>query len=157
MCPAAGFHLIQMYHYTLCQESVKRQVADVLWSVWLRRCSQGLSRRQTVKHWIISYHQDGSGQLSESDALPRRHQRREIGEGRTFHHHRALNAGSGLRGDPACNIKISSITGHPKSSLVTEKTLNQEPFISQVPLLVTTRCIFLECLLGCTMCCRKNC
>ncbi|XP_070772624.1 protein scribble homolog [Enoplosus armatus] len=82
--------------------------------------------------------EDGADQLSESDASPRwfRHQRGETREGRKFQHHRALNAGSGLHGDPVRNIKISSITGHLKteSSLVTEKSLPQEPFISQVPL-----------------------
>ncbi|XP_022617974.1 protein scribble homolog [Seriola dumerili] len=80
--------------------------------------------------------EDATGQLSESDALPRRFrpQRGETREGRTFQHHRALNAGSGLQGDPVHNIKVSSITGHLKSSSVTEKTPPQESFISQVPL-----------------------
>ncbi|XP_051273335.1 protein scribble homolog [Dicentrarchus labrax] len=77
-----------------------------------------------------------AGQLSESDASLRRfhHQRCETREGRKFQHHKALNAGSGLHGNPVHNIKISSITGHLKSSLVTEKTLPQESLISQVPL-----------------------
>ncbi|XP_035848645.1 uncharacterized protein LOC116052769 isoform X3 [Sander lucioperca] len=80
--------------------------------------------------------EDGTGQLPESDAVPRwlRHHRGETREGRKSQHHRALNAGSGLQGDPIPNIKTSSITGHLKSSLVTEKTLPQESFVSQVPL-----------------------
>ncbi|XP_018543775.1 leucine-rich repeat-containing protein 1 isoform X1 [Lates calcarifer] len=80
--------------------------------------------------------EDGAGQLSESDAFPRRfrHQRGETREGRKFQHHRAFNTESGLHGDPVHNIKISSITGHLKSSLVTEKTPPQESLISQVPL-----------------------
>ncbi|GAA6213874.1 leucine-rich repeat-containing protein 1 isoform X1 [Lates japonicus] len=73
--------------------------------------------------------EDGAGQLSESDAFPRRfrHQRDETREGRKFQHHRALNAESGLHGEPVHNIKISSITGHLKSS-------PQDSLISQVPL-----------------------
>ncbi|XP_067466031.1 protein scribble homolog [Thunnus thynnus] len=80
--------------------------------------------------------EDGAGQQSESDALPRRfrHQRGETREGRKFQQHRALNAGSSLHGDPVHNIKVSSITGHLKPSLLTEKTPPQESFISQVPL-----------------------
>ncbi|XP_037638806.1 protein scribble homolog [Sebastes umbrosus] len=75
-------------------------------------------------------------QPPESEALPRRfrHQRGETREGRKLQHHRALNAGSGLHGDPPPNIKISSITGHLKAALVTEKTLPQESPYSQVPL-----------------------
>eukprot|EP00064_Thunnus_orientalis_P004650 superscaffoldBa00000427_g4662 len=85
--------------------------------------------------------EDGAGQQSESDALPRRfrHQRGETREGRKFQQHRALNAESSLHGDPVHNIKVSSITGHLKPSLLTEKTPPQESFISQVPLRVTAR------------------
>ncbi|XP_032397272.1 protein scribble homolog isoform X2 [Etheostoma spectabile] len=80
--------------------------------------------------------EDGTGQLPESDAVPRWlcHHRGETREGRKSQHHRALNAGSGLQEDPVPNIKNSAITGHLKSSLVTEKTLPQESFVSQVPL-----------------------
>ncbi|XP_039640783.1 leucine-rich repeat-containing protein 1 isoform X2 [Perca fluviatilis] len=80
--------------------------------------------------------EDGTGQVPESDAVPQwlRHHRGETREGRKSQHHRALNAGSGLQGDPISNIKTSSITGHLKSSLVTERTLPQESFVSQVPL-----------------------
>ncbi|XP_034753865.1 uncharacterized protein LOC117960227 isoform X2 [Etheostoma cragini] len=80
--------------------------------------------------------EDGTGQLPESDAVPRwlRHHRGETREGRKSQHHRALNAGSGLQEDPIPNTKTSSITGHLKSSLVTEKTLPKESFVSQVPL-----------------------
>ncbi|TDH01197.1 hypothetical protein EPR50_G00177610 [Perca flavescens] len=80
--------------------------------------------------------EDGTGQLPESDAVPQwlHHHRAETREGRRSQHHRALNAGSGLQGDPISNIKTSSITGHLKSSLVTEKNLPQESFVSQVPL-----------------------
>ncbi|KAI3363131.1 hypothetical protein L3Q82_011784 [Scortum barcoo] len=78
--------------------------------------------------------EDGVGQLSENDISPRRfrHPRGETRDGRKFQRHRALNVGSGLHRDPVHDIKISSITGHPKPSLVKEKT--QESFISQVPL-----------------------
>ncbi|KAG7216400.1 hypothetical protein INR49_021652 [Caranx melampygus] len=83
--------------------------------------------------------EDCAGQLAESDALPRRfrHQIGETREGRKFQHHRALNAGSGLQGDPLHNIKISSITGHLKSSVVKEKTPPQESFISQLQIKVS--------------------
>ncbi|XP_044070284.1 uncharacterized protein LOC122884425 isoform X2 [Siniperca chuatsi] len=96
------------------------------------RCSSAEKDAEATEH----PEEDGAGQLSESDALPRRfrHQRGERKEGRKCLHHRALNAGSGLHGDPVHNIKVSSITGRLKASLVTEKTLPQEPFISQVPL-----------------------
>nr|XP_046257841.1 discs large homolog 1-like protein [Scatophagus argus] len=42
--------------------------------------------------------------------------------------------GFSVHRDPVHNIKNSSITGQPKSPLVTDKTLPQESFISQVPL-----------------------
>ncbi|XP_075933429.1 uncharacterized protein LOC142933183 [Anarhichas minor] len=79
--------------------------------------------------------EDGAGQLPESDASPRRfrHQRGENKEGRKLQHHRALNAGTGLHGDPATNVKISPTTGHLKH-LVTERTPPQESFVSHVPL-----------------------
>uniref|UniRef100_A0A8D2ZXT4 Leucine rich repeat containing 1 n=1 Tax=Scophthalmus maximus TaxID=52904 RepID=A0A8D2ZXT4_SCOMX len=93
--------------------------------------------------------EDGAGQLSASDALPRpsRRERGETRDVRKLQHHRALNAGSSLHGDPVRNMKNSSTTGHLKSSLVTEKGPLQESFISQVPLRVTahTEFIFLEC------------
>ncbi|KAL3972151.1 splicing factor 4 [Sarotherodon galilaeus] len=79
----------------------------------------------------------GAGQLSECDALPRLfgHQRVETQECRKFQHHRALiKVGSLPHGDPVRSIKIPSITVHQKSSVVTEKSLLQESFISQVPL-----------------------
>ncbi|XP_027133160.1 protein scribble homolog isoform X2 [Larimichthys crocea] len=80
--------------------------------------------------------EDGAGRLPESDASSRvfGHQTCEISKGRKSHHHRALNTGSSLHGDPVHGIKISSITGLLKSSTVTEKTLPQESLISQVPL-----------------------
>ncbi|XP_035462907.2 protein scribble homolog [Scophthalmus maximus] len=80
--------------------------------------------------------EDGAGQLSASDALPRpsRRERGETRDVRKLQHHRALNAGSSLHGDPVRNMKNSSTTGHLKSSLVTEKGPLQESFISQVPL-----------------------
>ncbi|XP_029305580.1 beta-2-syntrophin-like [Cottoperca gobio] len=84
---------------------------------------------------IEQLEEDGAGQLpAESNDLPRRfrHQRSETPEGRKCQRHRALNAGSGLHGDPVPNMKISSITG--KSPSVTEKTLPQESFAFQVPL-----------------------
>ncbi|XP_042358713.1 uncharacterized protein LOC121955004 [Plectropomus leopardus] len=76
---------------------------------------------------------DGAGKLQESDNLPRRfrHQRGETRDGRKVQHHRALNPGSGLHGDPVPNIKVS-IAGHLTSPLVTEKT--QDSVVSQVPL-----------------------
>ncbi|TMS04616.1 Leucine-rich repeat-containing protein 1 [Larimichthys crocea] len=62
--------------------------------------------------------EDGAGRLPESDASSRvfGHQTCEISKGRKSHHHRALNAGSSLHGDPVHGIKISSITGLLKSS-----------------------------------------
>ncbi|XP_058508136.1 protein scribble homolog [Solea solea] len=74
------------------------------------------------------------GQLSESDATPHRlcHERGETHECRKFQHRRALTAGSGLHGDPVHNRKTSSIAGHQKSSLASEKTPPHESFISQV-------------------------
>uniref|UniRef100_A0A3Q1CG15 Disease resistance R13L4/SHOC-2-like LRR domain-containing protein n=1 Tax=Amphiprion ocellaris TaxID=80972 RepID=A0A3Q1CG15_AMPOC len=97
--------------------------------------------------------EDGAGQLSHIDASPLRfrHQRGEAKEGRNFLHHRGLNAGPGLHGD----IKTPCITGHLKSSVVTEKTLPQEPFVSKVPLRVTSRCALIaKLLLGC---CYNHC
>ncbi|XP_047459532.1 leucine-rich repeat-containing protein 1 [Mugil cephalus] len=96
----------------------------------------GCSRAEKDKEETKQPQEDGAGQLSQGDALPPRflHQRGETQEGRTFQHHRALNAGTGLHGDLFHNIKISSITGTLKSSVETEKILPQESFISQVPL-----------------------
>ncbi|CAK6951610.1 leucine-rich repeat-containing protein 1 isoform X1 [Scomber scombrus] len=79
--------------------------------------------------------EDVAGQLSVSASTRRfHHQRGETREGKKFQQHRDLNAGSSLHGDPIHNIKISSITGHLKPLLVTEKTPPQESFIPQVPL-----------------------
>ncbi|XP_072247205.1 disks large homolog 2 [Leuresthes tenuis] len=80
--------------------------------------------------------ESGAGQMSEREAAPCRfhHHRGETQEGRMFPHPRALNSGSSLHGDPVCSIKSPSVTGYLKSSAVTEKTLPQESFISQVPL-----------------------
>ncbi|KAM3605766.1 uncharacterized protein V6R79_004357 [Siganus canaliculatus] len=78
--------------------------------------------------------EEGAAQKSHRDVTLRgfRHQRGGHSDGRKFQHHRALNAD--LHGDSVNNIKITSITGHPRSSSATEKTLPQELFISQVPL-----------------------
>ncbi|XP_069395213.1 protein scribble homolog [Paralichthys olivaceus] len=80
--------------------------------------------------------EDGAAQLSETATPPRllRHKRCETREGRKSQHRGALNAASGLHGDPFHNIKISSNTGRLKPAPVTEKTPPQESLISQVPL-----------------------
>ncbi|XP_049927786.1 inaD-like protein [Epinephelus moara] len=95
------------------------------------RCSSAEKEAEEIEQ----PEEDGAGQLPESDNLPRRfrHQRGEIQDGRKAQHHRALNAGSGLHGDPVPNIKVS-IKGQLKSPSGTEKTPPQESFVSQVPL-----------------------
>ncbi|XP_068184009.1 tyrosine-protein phosphatase non-receptor type 13 isoform X2 [Antennarius striatus] len=81
------------------------------------------------------------GQQSDSNTSPRPfcQQRGHTGEGRKFQHQTALIAGSEVHAGPIHNIKISSITGHAKSSLTTVKTFPQEPVISQVPLRLQIR------------------
>ncbi|XP_029926350.1 protein scribble homolog isoform X2 [Myripristis murdjan] len=80
--------------------------------------------------------EDGAGQLPEREASHHRfrHQKGDIREDRKLQQHKTVSAGSSLHGDPVHSIKITSITGQPKPSLVAEKTPPQESFISQVPL-----------------------
>ncbi|XP_067378349.1 leucine-rich repeat-containing protein 1 isoform X1 [Channa argus] len=103
-----------------------------------RECGQCSSAESNPKQNEM-HKKVGAGRPSESDATPRRfrHQRGGTQEGRKFQHHRALNTWSGLHGEPVQKIKISSITGHPKSS-------PQESSSSQVPLRVTAYSIFLD-------------
>ncbi|CAG6017425.1 unnamed protein product [Menidia menidia] len=78
----------------------------------------------------------GAGPMSESKATPCRflHQTGDTPESRTFPHPRAVDAGSSLPGGPVCSAKTPSVTGDLKASGVSETTLPQELFISQVPL-----------------------
>ncbi|XP_061602040.1 inaD-like protein [Cololabis saira] len=55
-------------------------------------------------------------------------------DSRTFPHPRGVSAGPGLRGNPRCHTENSSVTGCPKSSVVTRKSLPQDSLTSQVPL-----------------------
>ncbi|KAM9726573.1 disks large homolog 2-like [Menidia menidia] len=74
--------------------------------------------------------------MSESKATPCRflHQTGDTPESRTFPHPRAVDAGSSLPGGPVCSAKTPSVTGDLKASGVSETTIPQELFISQVPL-----------------------
>lgn len=104
----------------------------------------------TVGQWndeIISYSQDGSGQLSESKATTWRicHQRGESSHVGKYQLRTALSTGSGPDRDPVHNVKIPSITGQPNSSLTTEM-FPLGPVVSQVPLRVNAHRICLECL-----------
>lgn len=94
---------------------------------------------------MISYQQEGAGQLPETSVSQFQQKRGETSEARKFHHHRALNVDSNLHRDSA-NIKISSITGPPASPTVaSEKTRPpQESCVSKVPLLVTAHSILLN-------------
>ncbi|XP_076022114.1 uncharacterized protein LOC143012719 [Genypterus blacodes] len=78
--------------------------------------------------------QDGADQLTGKDASQQWfcHKRGEIHDCRNVQHHRTEVPC--LHGDPVPNIKIISITGQLKPSLVTEATLPGESFISEVPL-----------------------
>ncbi|XP_030012497.1 leucine-rich repeat-containing protein 1 [Sphaeramia orbicularis] len=95
-------------------------------------CSSAEKDAEEMKH----PEEDGADQLSKTDALQCRfrHQRNETRDSKKFQPHRPLKAGSGLQEDPAHSAQISPVKGQQKPSLVTEKTLPQESFISQVPL-----------------------
>ncbi|XP_032409342.1 protein lap4-like isoform X1 [Xiphophorus hellerii] len=77
-----------------------------------------------------------AGRLSTREAGPCLfcHQRSEAQEGKSFSNPRALNAGSGLHGDPVCKIKTSSVTGFLRSSPLSETSLPAESSTTQVPL-----------------------
>ncbi|XP_043992828.1 disks large homolog 2 [Gambusia affinis] len=77
-----------------------------------------------------------AGRLSTREAGPCLfcHQRGEAQEGKNFSHPRALNAGSGLHGDPVCKIKTSSVTGFLRSSPLSETSPPAESSTTQVPL-----------------------
>ncbi|XP_026165582.1 inaD-like protein [Mastacembelus armatus] len=96
------------------------------------RCSTAVKAKKEIEQ----PEEDGAVQLPRSDAFPRRfcHWRGETLVARKPQHHRIINAWSGLHGDRIPKIKNPSVTGHPKSQLVTEKSPPQESLISQVPL-----------------------
>ncbi|XP_014837338.1 PREDICTED: disks large homolog 1-like isoform X1 [Poecilia mexicana] len=77
-----------------------------------------------------------AGRLSAREAgpCPFCHQRGEAQEGKNFSHPRALNAGSGLHGDPVCKTKTSSVPGFLRSSPLSETSLPAESSTTQVPL-----------------------
>ncbi|KAM6997287.1 uncharacterized protein LKV04_006021 [Tautogolabrus adspersus] len=80
--------------------------------------------------------EDYSGQLSENDSSPRwfSHQRAETRADGKSQPHRVVHKGSALHGDTKFSSITTSLRSPSSSSSLAERTLPQEPFISQVPL-----------------------